>query len=150
MIDPETLSKILDYPGSFESDDDQSACSRLVESLTPSEQELAACVSYAYWSSDRKTEDVRKRTAMKEAKRHYLGEGRDFDKALERLRQTCSFREVRHSQDAWSLPILSCEDSHYFRNGKSTGFDIALETQRLLEALTRNLWPVTSLSLKPN
>lgn len=98
------IAEILDYPGPFGSQEEQDECRRLVEELTVPEQEMLAQTSFAYWyrsmtqpqqECSALEDEARKRTAMKEARRHFVGEGRDFTKALESLRNSCRYREVR-------------------------------------------------------
>jgi hypothetical protein len=73
----------------------------MVEELGQEEQETAARTSYAYWiasSSDDKndcpSDEIRIRMAMREARRHLVGEGGDEDKGLIALQYACSFRKV--------------------------------------------------------
>jgi hypothetical protein len=102
---------------------------RLVSELTPAQMEAAARTSYAYWlsitrkyqvateepssSSCRLDDDdhadsvvvqqettPRMNSAMREAWRHYVGEHRNYDKALDSLREACDFRIE------WKLDLL--------------------------------------------
>ena len=77
----------------------------MVEELTPEQQEVAARTSYAYWaasvSENRPSEQIRIRMAMREARRHLVGEDADYNKALESLRNTCQFREVSIYSFRW-------------------------------------------------
>jgi CRAL/TRIO domain len=91
---------------------------RLVDSLTPEQAEAAANTSYVYWlhhrrqtqcdeqpessssnddgnndgSNNSNNGELRIKFAMKEARRHYVGEKRNFDMALEALTETMNFR----------------------------------------------------------
>lgn len=71
----------------------------MVDELTKEEQEIAARTSYAYWfASELKqagcpSDEVRLKMAMREARRHLVGEG-DFDKALAALRASCAYRKA--------------------------------------------------------
>lgn len=71
----------------------------MVNELTKEEQELAARTSYAYWvASELKqagcpSEDIRIRMAMREARRHLVGE-QYYDKGLVALRECCAYRKV--------------------------------------------------------
>jgi CRAL/TRIO domain len=97
---------------------------RLVSELTPAQLEVAARTSYAYWLStrggnqiasgsdvqeesasclgvdDHHHETNRMKSAMREARRHYLGEHRNYEKALASLREACDFRIE------WKLDLL--------------------------------------------
>ena len=80
------------------SDEQKTICRRLVEDLTQDEQETAARTSYAYWvvssSNECPSEETRIEMAMREARRHLVGEGGQEDKALLSLRSACRFRKV--------------------------------------------------------
>lgn len=75
------------------------ATQKMVNELTEEEQELAARTSYAYWTASElkragcPSDDVRTRMAMREARRHLVGEG-NYDKGLIALRACCAFRKV--------------------------------------------------------
>jgi hypothetical protein len=100
------------------SSSDETICRRLVEDLTQEDQETAARTSYAYWvasSSDDQhacpSDETRIQMAMREARRHLVGEGGQEDKALLSLRAACSFRKVSECEPDFcfsgSWPILS-------------------------------------------
>jgi CRAL/TRIO domain len=75
-----------------------------VEELTPEHAECAANSSYAYWlyyhQSQEKDvcqlkesdDELRMRFAMKEARRHYIGEDKNFDNALGKLKKAMDYR----------------------------------------------------------
>jgi hypothetical protein len=76
-----------------------------VEALSEQEQATAASSSYAYWAwekiqpldsgiSPKDKEEVRIRMAMREARRHLVGQNGNYDVAVERLRHTAQWREV--------------------------------------------------------
>lgn len=71
----------------------------MVNELTEQEQEIAARTSYAYWAASElklagcPSKDIRTRMAMREARRHLVGEG-SYDKGLIALRECCAFRIV--------------------------------------------------------
>lgn len=71
----------------------------MVHELTDEEQELAARTSYTYWvSSELKqagcpSEKIRIGMAMREARRHLVGEGH-YEKGLAALRASCVYRKV--------------------------------------------------------
>jgi hypothetical protein len=78
----------------------------VVEVLSEQEQAIAASASYAYWAwekiqlldSGRDPKDreaVRIRMAMREARRHFVGQNGNYDVAVERLKHTVQWREVR-------------------------------------------------------
>ena len=76
--------------------------------MTLEEQELAAQTSYTYWlavtnSNSNETceatescsaEDARSRMAMREARRHLVAQGGNYDRALSSIQDTCKFRKV--------------------------------------------------------
>jgi CRAL/TRIO domain len=86
----------------------------LVDSLTAEQAEAAANTSYAYWlhhhhtqtryseqpesssndddNNNNKNDELRIKFAMIEARRHYVGEKKNFVKALEALTETINFR----------------------------------------------------------
>lgn len=70
------------------------------ECLSEEEVELAACTSYAYWawtklsSSSATASTYRHTMATKEVRRHYLGEDRVFDTAVEKLKSCLAWRKV--------------------------------------------------------
>jgi hypothetical protein len=72
-----------------------------VEELTPEHAECAANASYAYWlyqsqknlcQLDESDEALQMRFAMKEARRHFIGEDRHFDNALGKLKKAMEYR----------------------------------------------------------
>jgi len=71
----------------------------MVSELTEEEQEITARTSYAYWTASElkqagcPSEDIRMRMAMREARRHLVGEG-NYDKGLVALRACCAYRKV--------------------------------------------------------
>lgn len=79
----------------------------VVEELTEEEQNFAARTSYAYWAWEQnqtpdgssmdagEKNEVRIRMAMREARRHFVGQGADYDSAVERLKNSVQWREVR-------------------------------------------------------
>lgn len=75
----------------------------MVEELSEEEQDLAACTSYAYWFCKQyyceglasPPEELRLRMAMREARRHLVGESHDETNALDRLRSCLQYRKVR-------------------------------------------------------
>lgn len=99
-VDKEQVVAILRENGPFRNEEDSVACLKLVEELTLDEQETAARSSYVYWlatyqenyleSFDRS--ELRTRFAMREARRHYVGEGRSEVKARVSLNEAISLR----------------------------------------------------------
>lgn len=90
----------------------------ITNDLTAEERELAACTSYAYWAwsklqqqqGEDSSHDGNGQTAgttttaasafqttmaMKEARRHFLGEDRDYASALDKLKACLAWRKVR-------------------------------------------------------
>jgi hypothetical protein len=96
------VNEVLQSEGPWiASSSDETICRHLVEDLTQEEQEIAARTSYAYWvASSLKdkhacpSDETRTRMAMREARRHLVGEGGQEDKALLSLRAACSLRKV--------------------------------------------------------
>jgi hypothetical protein len=104
-LDATVIEEILAYPGPFRDHEEEEECRRMVNELTLEEQEIAARVSYAYWlvsttkeHNDCPSEELRIRSAMKAARRTFVGEGGNYKKALEQLRNSCKFRQVRAQQ----------------------------------------------------
>eukprot|EP00540_Astrosyne_radiata_P021175 CAMPEP_0116828324 /NCGR_PEP_ID=MMETSP0418-20121206/3595_1 /TAXON_ID=1158023 /ORGANISM="Astrosyne radiata, Strain 13vi08-1A" /LENGTH=327 /DNA_ID=CAMNT_0004457205 /DNA_START=158 /DNA_END=1141 /DNA_ORIENTATION=- len=92
------ITEILAAPPAFHDSGQQEACERLVDELSEEDQEVAAETSYAYWvasvsDKDCLSPDVRKRMVLKEALRHYVGEGQDYDKALISLQGAIDYRK---------------------------------------------------------
>lgn len=87
----------------YKDNEQEAICERLVSELTLEEQELAARTSYAYWlastslsSCPTDADDLRKKMAMREARRHLVGQKGDYDNALSSLRGNARFRKERH------------------------------------------------------
>ena len=130
-LEPDLITEILNYRGNYRDEEEEALCRRMVEELTPEEQELAARTSYVYWlvsttkENGGPSEELRKRSAMKEARRHLVG--RTYEKAMNSLRNTCKFREVRkvdRKPSIVSLPVYSlvpeCFRFFLLRSGRST------------------------------
>jgi hypothetical protein len=70
---------------------------RMVQDLSQEEKEQAARTSHAYWiasKNDCPSDETRTQMAMREARRHLVGEGGQEGKALQSLRDACSLRKV--------------------------------------------------------
>ena len=82
----------------------------VVEDLTAEEQQIAAGTSYAYWATQqlRTTSTTRLlpcdetissaqqiRMATREARRHYVGENGNYERALLRLKRSLQWRKER-------------------------------------------------------
>jgi len=71
----------------------------VVDELTEEEQQIAARTSYAYWAAEQlapNEDDTRRiRMAMREARRHYVGENGNYATALERFKRTLQWRKER-------------------------------------------------------
>ncbi|KAL7578203.1 hypothetical protein ACA910_012631 [Epithemia clementina (nom. ined.)] len=101
-FDSDAVANILAEKATFESEDDEAACKKLVKELSSEEQEIAATSSYAYWLATIATKDdlglalnrdeIRMRFAIREARRHYVGQDRDFNKALAFMKEAISLR----------------------------------------------------------
>jgi hypothetical protein len=101
-LDVDLVSVILEFQGHYRDAKEKSMCQRMVEALIPEEQEIAARTSYTYWmiattDGDCTASDAtRKHMAMKEARRHLVGEGKNnYENAMKSLRETCKFRKDR-------------------------------------------------------
>jgi hypothetical protein len=95
LLPLELVQRILTRP--WQDETHASACETLIGELTEHELEVAARTSYVYWVAVTThptlvTTDIRQRSAMKEPRRHFVGEGFDYDKALLSLRETLDFR----------------------------------------------------------
>ena len=103
-LDPSLVSEILDHPGPFQDEEEKATCRKMVEELSPKEQEIIARTSYVYWwatvvNGVHPSEELRIRTAMKEARRHL--EKRSYERAMESLRASVQYRQVSLN-DSWS------------------------------------------------
>jgi hypothetical protein len=85
----------------------------VVEELSDEDQTIAAFTSYAYWAfeqiptgtttttsttdeeSDATRKAMRIRMAMREARRHLVGQNGNYDVAVERFQHTVQWRKVR-------------------------------------------------------
>lgn len=91
----------------------------VLESLSEQEQDAAASTSYAYWAwkkiqpsgpssiskdSSLRDEEIRVRMAMREARRHFVGQNGNYEAAVERLKHTVHWRKVC----ALSLELCFC------------------------------------------
>jgi len=94
--------QVLNEPVPFSSsskDDDEDACERLLKEFSPSETEEIASVSYAYWmvrknANIRLPADSQRISALKEIRRHYVGEGRNFASALAAIHGALEYRRT--------------------------------------------------------
>ena len=92
-----TFLEILNEPPSFDDDDtdnddstnttstnnDENACEGLLKEFTDDEKMEIANVSYAFWivnlkANERLSVDGQRNSALKEIRRHYVGENRDL------------------------------------------------------------------------
>jgi hypothetical protein len=101
-IDADLVSEILEFQGNYRDAKEKAMCQRMVEALSPEEEEIAARTSYTYWmrattDGGCPSKETRKRMAMKEARRHLVGEDGKYENAMDSLRETCRFRKVRSS-----------------------------------------------------
>mmetsp|Transcript_15828 Transcript_15828/g.43790 ORF Transcript_15828/g.43790 Transcript_15828/m.43790 type:complete len:317 (+) Transcript_15828:146-1096(+) len=96
----DTFLQILKQPPLFEGpwkDDDKECCERLLSEFDDAEVEELASVSYAYWivsstAKERLPADSKHNAALKEIRRHYVGEYRDCVKALIVIREAMEYR----------------------------------------------------------
>jgi len=109
MKDLEVFLQILKEPAPFAgSKEDEEACESLLSEFRDAEVEEIACVSYAYWkiqtyAKTRLPVDAQKISALKEIRRHYVGEGRIHASALAAIREGLEYRRT-YDMDA----IRSC------------------------------------------
>ena len=93
-----TFAKILEEPGPYADEDEKATCRRLVEALPDDLVDYAANTSYAYWylacqPDSCPSEETKIQTAMREARRHYVYMGRDYDKAFSNFSDSCQYRK---------------------------------------------------------
>ena len=93
-----TFAKILETPGVYADDEEKAICRRLVEALPDDLVDYAANTSYAYWylasqPDSCPSEETKIRTAMREARRHFVYMGNDYDKAYNNLCFSCQYRK---------------------------------------------------------
>jgi len=95
----DTFLQILIEPPPFtgSTNDDKDACERLLKEFSSVEAEELANASYAYWlvnskAKDRLPVDSQRNSALKEIRRHYVGEGRNYAKALTVIREALGYR----------------------------------------------------------
>ncbi|VEU40545.1 unnamed protein product [Pseudo-nitzschia multistriata] len=118
MKDLEIFLEILNTPPPFSSrdgDDDRAACERLWDEFDEAKKEELAGVSYAYWivrsrAGDHIPAGARQNSAMKEIRRHYIGESRNYARTLAVIREALEHRR-RYRFDI----VRSCcfEDQSY-------------------------------------
>ena len=113
------MSPPLDPMPTLKSEIAATAARMVVEELTMEEQIVAARTSYAYWaweqyqtqvpadcpevtkananlfSPESEANEMRIRMAMREAKRHFVGQSGDYASSLERFKHTVHWRKVR-------------------------------------------------------
>jgi hypothetical protein len=92
----ETFLEILNQPAVFGNETDKNACEELIKELADSEMEDLAQTSYAYWTvsiSQQVPPEARRNAALKEIRRHYVGEGRDRVKCLAALKESLQYRK---------------------------------------------------------
>ena len=99
MEDLEVFVQILKEPAPFESSEDRKACENLLGEFSNGEVEEIACVSYAYWKVQSSAQaelpvGAQQLSALKEIRRHYVGEGRIYDSALAAIREALEYRRT--------------------------------------------------------
>lgn len=97
----EKLEQIFSSDTPFVDRNEESKCEHIVESLTAGELEIAARCSYAYMVAAksinpdiRPSEDIRKKMAMRMARRHLIQHRGKPDKALKAVKEVIEFRKV--------------------------------------------------------
>jgi hypothetical protein len=108
--------QILQSPTPFHDDKEESACRQVLEDLTEEEREETAAVSYAYWylttatttqQPPHESNDAaaaapatrRDHMALKEIRRHYIGESKQHDKTLVAIREALAYRKEYQVND---------------------------------------------------
>lgn len=132
MKDLEVFLQILkeSVPFADPPEEDEEACESLLKEFSDAEADEIACVSYAYWMvrSNAKSKlptDAQRLSALKEIRRHYVGEGRIYSSALAAIREALEYRRT-YRFDA----IRSCfygSDEH-----KGEDFDRAKKYKKLI------------------
>ena len=99
----DTFLQTLNEPPPFtdSSNGDKDACERLLKEFSSVEAEEIANVSYAYWHVNSKAKeripaDAQRNSALKEIRRHHVGEGRNYTKALTAIREALEYRRKYH------------------------------------------------------
>lgn len=121
MKDLEAFLQILKEPAPFGgSEEDKEACENLLGEFSDAEVEEIACVSYAYWKVRSNAQGelpvgAQKLSALKEIRRHYVGEGRIYANALAALKEALELRRTYHVNE-----IRSC----FYEADISEGEDI--------------------------
>ena len=96
----DTFFQILKEPPQFEgslTNDDKDSCKRLLQEFDDIETEEIANVSYAYWfvnlkAKERLSADAQFNSALKEIRRHYVGESKNYKNTLKAIRETLQYR----------------------------------------------------------
>lgn len=101
--------EILNEPPSFDDNDDEStntnsdenACEGLLNEFTDDEKIELANVSYAFWivnlkANEKLPVDGQRNSALKEIRRHYVGENRNHTKTLSALKESMNYRRQYH------------------------------------------------------
>ena len=93
----EILNTPVPYKDSTKGDEDE--CERLLKEFSEAEVDEIASVSYAYWivsknARDQLPADARRISALKEIRRQYIGEGKDFAHTLTAIREALEYRRL--------------------------------------------------------
>mmetsp|Transcript_13468 Transcript_13468/g.28302 ORF Transcript_13468/g.28302 Transcript_13468/m.28302 type:complete len:354 (-) Transcript_13468:689-1750(-) len=96
----ETFFQILEEPPRFEDSpttDDKDSCERLLKEFNEIETEEIANISYAYWivnlkAKERLPADAQFNSALKEIRRHYVGESKNYKNTLKAIREALQYR----------------------------------------------------------
>jgi hypothetical protein len=134
-LDADLVSEILEFQGHYRDAEEKAMCQRMVEALSPEEQEIAARTSYTYWivattDGDCPASDAtRKNMAMKEARRHLVGEGNNYENAMKSLREKCKF----HKDHKIDLLRLCFANNAAARVGSQEDLDLLSRWETLLK-----------------
>jgi len=93
------LENMMDIP--YETSIQKATCAKVAAALSSDELDVAASTSYTYWwltkqkdhgLSDEYMRDARQQMAMRECKRHCIGEGGDFKRTLSAVKEAIQYR----------------------------------------------------------
>lgn len=133
MRDLDDFSQILKKPVPYADSPkelDEDACERLLKEFSDAEANEIACVSYAYWivqsnAKDKLPRNAQKLSALKEIRRHYVGEGRSYSSALAAIREALEYRRTHRIND-----VRSCFSDA--ENIESEGCDLSQKYKRFI------------------
>ena len=104
MKDLERFLQILNKPvrfGDVSPEEDEAACSLLLEEFNEAETNELACSSYAFWivqseANGKLPPDAQSTSALREIRRHYVAEDRNHERALLSIQEALEYRREYH------------------------------------------------------